>query len=220
MFEAPSLNLIETDPMTAIKLPYSSASLKPSTVPSTGADMSFYGSMGLSALSSVIGVIQGVSSIRAQSAYEQSISRTNAVIAGIQAKQARQAGDAEASRRNLQTAQIVSARRAAQGASGTDVASGSNALARLGDQEIGAMDELTIRNNAARAAWGYETEAIQDDYKGQFTRLSESTKVQQTILAGGLQAISGPLAIESNYLRWSRSTRGGTSDLPFPDMKT
>lgn len=176
-------------------------------------------SMGISAIGAIATGLESSSATKAQGDYEASISRTNAAIAGVQQRQALQIGDIEASRKNIQTESTVGSERAAQGASGIDVASGSSALIRASTEGVGAIDELTIRNNAARQAWGYQTEAIQDTYQGQFAKLTASAKSQQALLTSGLQAISGPLAIESNYLRWSRYMGGGAtgSGVPFPN---
>jgi hypothetical protein len=122
----------------------------------------------------------------------------------VQARQTLETGDIEAARENLKTQQTIGALRAQQGASGVDVASGSSAAVRAGVAGVGAIDELTIRNNAARQAWGYTTQAIQSTYQGQFAQLTAKAKAAQSLLAGGLQAISGPLAIEANYLRFAR----------------
>lgn len=184
-----------------------------------------YASMGLSAIGAITNALSESGATRAQGQYESSIADTNAAIAKIQQRQALQTGDVEASRQDLKTQETVGAERAAEGASGVDVASGSSALVRAGTAGVGAVDELTIRNNAARQAWGYQTESLQDSFQGQFAQLTSKAKSFQTLLSGGLQAISGPLAIESNYLRFKRymgvqgsdELEGGSVGLPFPN---
>lgn len=211
------LNLIDpVETMGESNLPpISSSPIPQSSAPSN----LMYSSMGLSAIGAIATAFESSKSIRAQGDYEASIARTNATIAGIQAKQAIQEGDVAASRKDMETQQTVGALRASQGASGVDVNVGSPAAARAGVAGVGAIDELTIRNNAARQAWGYQTEAIEDTYKGQFAQLTAKSQSDQSLLNGGLQAISGPLGIESNYLRWSRYMGGGSGGqaqrLPF-----
>lgn len=184
-----------------------------------------YASMGLSAIGAITNALSQSRAIRAQGEYESSIANTNARIATLQSKQAIETGNIETSRENLKTQSILGSVRATQGASGVDVASGSSALVRSGISGVGAIDELTIRNNAARQAWGYQTEAIQDTFQGKFAQLTAKAKSFQSLLSGGLQAISGPLAIESNYLRFQRylGVKGsqeleqGEAGLPFPN---
>jgi len=210
----PSLDLI--DPNNEFQ---SAASYQfpTSTPPKTNwAEGEMYGAMGVSALSALISGFSQSSAARAQGDIQASVARTNAAIARLQAKQTIEAGSAEASKINQRTAQTVGSLRAAQGASGIAVNSGSNALITNAVTGMGMQDELTIRNNAARRAWGFETQAIQDTYKGQFEQLTGNAAARQSLLTGGLKAISTPLAIESNYLRWSRS-QGGITSTPFPD---
>lgn len=186
-----------------------------------------YASMGLSAISAITNAFSQSAAIRAQGDYESSIAATNAKIADIQERQTLEQGDIEASRQNLKTQAIVGSARAAQGTSGVDVSSGSPALVRAGIAQVGAVDELTIRNNAARKAWGYQVESLQDNYQGQFAELTAKAKSFQTLLGGGLQAVSGPLAIESNYLGFKRymgvqgssEVEGGSAGLPFPNAQ-
>lgn len=185
-----------------------------------------YAGMALSAIGSVVNAFSQSAADKAQGGYESSIANTNAAIASVQARQTLETGDIEASRENLKTQQAIGSERAAQGASGVDVASGSSALTRIGTAGVGAIDELTIRNNAARQAWGYQTQALSDTYQGQFAELSATAKSQQSLLTGGLQAVSGPLAIESNYLRFARymgvggssEVNRGNAGVPFPNM--
>lgn len=178
-------------------------------------------SMVISSAGSIATLLGQVRSAKAQGDYEQSIARTNTKLAEFQGKQVLEEGDIEASRERLKAELTQGAQRAAQGASGTDVNAGSNVLTRLSTENIGAMDELTIRNNAARRAWGYHTEAIQDTYKGQFARLTADAQVHQSILTGGLKAIEGPTSIYANYLRFSRWMQGGSganTSVPFPEV--
>lgn len=219
--DAPSLNLIDTrDPYSMVGPdPIPLAPGTPTPVSHVAGAM--YASMGLSAISAITGAIMQSSAMRAAGDYQASIAATNAKIAGIQEKQALEAGDVEASRQNLKTQATIGAIKAAQGASGTDVASGSSAIVRSGVAGAGAIDELTIRNNAARRAWGFQTEALEDTFKGQFAQLTAKAQSTQSLITGGLQAISGPLGIESTYLRFARYMGGGGgSGVPFPNMST
>lgn len=185
-----------------------------------------YAGMGISAIGAITNAFSEAAADKAQGAYESTIANTNAEIAGVQARQTLETGDIEASRKELQTQGQVGAERAAQGASGVDVASGSSALVRGSTALAGGIDELTIRNNAARQAWGYQTQAIQSTFQGQFDQLTATSKSTQALLTGGLQAVSGPLSIESNYLRFARymgvggsaEVNSGNAPVPFPNM--
>lgn len=183
-------------------------------MPDIGSGVMF-SSMGLSSISAITNSLSQAGAIRAQGDYEDTISRTNATIARYQAQQTLEAGDIEASRQNIKTQAAVGTERAMQGGSGIDVASASSALTRLSTANAGAMDELTIRNNAARRAWGFQTEALQDTFAGKFAQMTAKNKAFQTVLTGGIQSIEAPLAIESNYLRFSRYGGSGAGGVPY-----
>jgi hypothetical protein len=178
-------------------------------------------SAGVSALGAIGNTFAQYGAVKAKGAYDQSVAETNAKISNLEARQAIEAGDIEASRMNLKTRATAGALKAVQAGSGTSVNSGSNALVRAGIKMAGAIDELTIRNNAARRAWGFKTQAITDTYAGQVSRMTASNLAQQTLLSGGLQAIESPMTIYANYMRWSRylGGTGGPGGQPF-DLST
>lgn len=216
----PDLNLIEPG-----VLPPGMPTPTPQAPASNPIASTLYAGMGISAIGAITNAISQSSAEKAQGAYESSIADTNAEIAGVQERQTLEKGDIDASREDLKNQQVVGAERAAQGASGVDVASGSSALVRAGTAGIGAVDELQIRNNAARQAWGYQTQALQDTYQGKFAQLTSSAQSTQSLLSGGLAAVSGPLAIESNYLRFARymgvggsqEVNSGNAGKPYPN---
>ena len=176
-----------------------------------------YASMGLSAIGAVLSGFEQSNAYKAQGVVEASIAATNAKISDLQSSEVLEQGNIAASRVDRRATQDQASILARQGASGTDVGSGSNALVRNAVKSNAVDDELTIRNNAQRQAWGYKMQATADAYRGQFAQLTAKAESEQTLLNSGLKAISGPLSIESNYLRWSRGM-GGNSSVPFPGV--
>lgn len=177
------------------------------------------GSMAASVFSDIGSTFSSVNAIKAQGSYMRSVASANASIANLRANQTLAAGDQAASRKNLETQAEAGAARAQGGASGVDVNSGSSAMTQTNIRTVGAMDEATIRNNAARAAWGYQTEAISDTYQGKFAELSASSKEEQTIATGGLSAISNPLSMYSQSALWQYRYGGkGTAGKTFPNL--
>lgn len=217
MFEAPSppdLNLIS--PIESGY--YNSPNYSPESISyggSTPSNSLMYSAMGASFIGAITNGLLEAKAVRALGDYQSSIARTNATIAGVQERQAIETGNVVASRKSLETQATVGAVRAVQGASGVDVSTGSAAAVRTGIAGAGATDVLTIKNNAARQAWGFQTEALEDTYKGQFAQLTAKSKANQSLLNGGLEAIQGPLNIQANYLRYAR-WMGGSSAIPFP----
>lgn len=211
------LNLINPSDVYGSASTYNSPNFNPNPTPSSGGGGLIYSSMGLSSIGAIISGFQQANAYKAQGEYESTVANTNAKIAQLQEKETLDAGNVEASRQDLKTRQDVGSILASQGASGVDVRSGSSALVRNSVGAVGNQDELTIRSNAQRQAFGYKVQATEDDYRGQFAQLTAKAESEQTLLSGGLKAISGPLSIYSNYLRWSRGL-GGNSSLPFPDV--
>ena len=90
-------------------------------------------------------------------------------------------------------------------------------MTRIGATTAGQIDEATIRNNAARAAWGYQTQGIQDTYAAQFARMTATAKTTQALATGGLSAISGPMAMASQAALWQfRYGMKGQPGQPYP----
>lgn len=174
-------------------------------------------SMATSAVSSIATGFENAAAIKAQGNYQTSVANVNSAIAKLRASQTIQAGDIVAARKKSQTRQEVGAFRAAAGGSGIDVNVGSPATVQSSVQTAGDMDVLTIKNNAARAAWGYRTQEIQDSFEGQFSQLTAKSKATQSVITGGLSAISNPLAMASQAALWRyRYGLKGTSGVPYP----
>lgn len=116
----------------------------------------------MATLSAVSGLVGGVGAYQASSAQKASanaqaqIARNNAQVGQWQAQDALKRGDEAVSNANRKTDQILGTQRAAMASNGLDLSTGSTANILEDSQVFGAIDAATIRNNAARAAWGYE----------------------------------------------------------------
>lgn len=142
------------------------------------------------ALGSLIGAsaIGGaVNSVR-RGRYEQSVANTNAALAEMQADDAERRGGLAALRHQGETRTLIGAQRAAGAASGVDLSSGSIADLQAEAAFLGELDALTIRNNAAREAWGYRAEAAGLRDAGRAARQAGEFGAYQSLLAGGITA--------------------------------
>jgi hypothetical protein len=119
------------------------------------------------------------------------------------------------------TAFNVANAKVAQAASGIDVNSGSAAATRSSMTSLGQTDQATIRTNAARRAYGFETEAAGKDSEA----IMDETASVNAKKSGTLNAISSILgtasSVSSKWLQGSQagigSSRGGI-DLYGPDF--
>lgn len=94
----------------------------------------------------------------------------NAKLASAQAADAIARGDVDANGVIRQGKIVGGAQAAAYGASGLDTSQGSPAAVMANDRALSALDAITIKNNAAREAWGYSTEAAGYTAQGQWAR--------------------------------------------------
>lgn len=83
----------------------------------------------------------------------------NAQLAEGAAVDAQRRGDLEAAKVRSAATQFRSEQQVAATASGLDPTSSSIQATMEGTQQLAQVDILTAENNAARAAWGYETKA-------------------------------------------------------------
>lgn len=92
---------------------------------------------------------------------QASIAEKNAAIAERAAQDAIERGKVAENEQRQKVRQLQGEQKAAMAAAGADVQSGSN-LDTLSDTAmVGEFDALTIRNNAAREAYGYRTQSAQ-----------------------------------------------------------
>lgn len=117
--------------------------------------------------------LQGVQQWRAGSAAKQAgiatreaaeseaqLSDFNASVADAQAQDAVQRGQDEESRYRTGVRDLIGSQRAGYAASGVAVEFGSAVDVQADAAFLGELDALTIRNNAAREAWGMKVQAV------------------------------------------------------------
>lgn len=127
-------------------------------------------------------------SLRAQGSYQRTIGNLNASIANRQAEESIEVGRSAAAESHRKTSKTVGSQRAALAASGLDINDGSAADLVESTKEIGAVEEMNIRTNAWRQAWGYRTEAINAAAEGDMKNIAARGAANQTLIAGGMHA--------------------------------
>lgn len=129
----------------------------------------------------------------AEADYRRSQLELNRQMADIQAKDAIARGDREAEALRARTKKLIGSQRAALAAQGIEVGSGSALDVQADTAALGAVDELTIRNNAWREAFGYRTQALGFGSQGALAALAARNQQRQTILTGGLNFATGAI---------------------------
>jgi hypothetical protein len=141
--------------------------------------------------------------------YQAQVSANNAIIATQNAQQATAAGEAQVTQQQLKTAATVGAIKTNQAASGLDVNSGSNLDIQSSAKELGELDALTIRNGAARQAYGYEVQSVSDVNQGQLQQSEAGQDLTAGTIKAGSSILGGASSASSDYGKYLQSV-GGT----------
>jgi len=122
-----------------------------------------------------------------QGKIDEATGETNRRLSEAQANDALLRGSIEESRYRRQIAQVVGGQKAAFGKG--NVAVSGTALNLLSDTaQVGEEDAQTIRNNAAREAWGYRNQANEASRWGANQRTNSYGAAGRTLLTAGSQA--------------------------------
>lgn len=117
-----------------------------------------------------------------------------------------QVGEDTAARYGIKAAATQGTTKAVAGASGIDVSSGSKAAVVKSEQKVAAMDMATIRNNAARRAYGYEVEAAAEEQQAGLYRMAGTNARAASKFDVASSLISGATSVAS---KWYQASSGG-----------
>lgn len=116
----------------------------------------------------------------------------NASIAEQQATDALSRGQVDEERFRQGVRALIGSQRAGFASQGVDVGSGSALATQADASYLGELDALTIRNNAAREAWGYKVQAQDARMGGQYQAQAANAQAVSTVV-GGVGAVGGML---------------------------
>lgn len=162
-------------------------------------------SIGMQAL----GSIQQGNAAASSANYNARIQENNAKIAEQNSRFAAEQGAANAGVEQQKTRAQVGAIKAAQAANGVDVNSGSSVDVRSSAASLGMLNAITIRSNAARHAYGYQTEAASD--RGQAALDRQQAKYAKTAgYVGAASSLIGGAAKGSQSGTWDDYLSGSS----------
>lgn len=163
-----------------------------------------------------LSAIGSYNSMEAQSknaAYQAQVAANNAKTAMQNAAMETQSGEIEAANQGLKTRAAVGQTLARQGASGVNVNVGSAPKVRAAESELGVLDALTIRSNAAKKAYGYEVAATSDTAEsGLLTAESEQASEAAPVMALG-SFLSSASSVGGAYGKYSLGAPSGGTDV-------
>lgn len=137
-------------------------------------------------LSNVLGAVGSYE----QGKYLDKVSKVNAGISMRASRDALKRGYIEADEQRQETRQVIGAQRAAFAANGIDVNDGSAAIVQDDTAALGELDALTLMNNAAREAYGYRVQAMDQRQQGKLAKYQGKMDAIGSILGGVEKAYS------------------------------
>lgn len=121
------------------------------------------------------------------------IAENNSRLAADQAKDAQAMGDRESEQQMWRTRAMLGTQRASIAANGIDSQIGTPAEILGETAMFGEIDQQTIRNNAARQAWGFNAQSLDYRNKGKLTKWSSGQQANATLLSS-LASTAGSFA--------------------------
>lgn len=134
--------------------------------------------------------------------FQAAIARRNAEIASQNASYATQAGEIATYNQQLKTRAIVGQTKAAQAASGIDVNTGSAKAVQESEKLLGRLDAMTIRSEAARAAYGYQTRAAVDSARAKMYRRAGAQARIGGVLDAGATLLESASSSRRQHQQW------------------
>lgn len=123
------------------------------------------------------------------SRYQRAIAESNAKIAAYKIKDAVDRGDMASSEYLKKAGQVRSSQKVSLAAQGISVENGS-AYDTLSDTDFYAnLGAIQIRNNAAREAFGYKIESINNTAQASLSSIATDRQGAQSLLTGGLNSL-------------------------------
>jgi hypothetical protein len=158
------------------------------------------------------GAVESGNAQKSAADYQSQVAANNATIANQNALAATAAGNAQAEQAKLKNQQVVGAMMAGQASSGIDVGSGSALDTRKSQTEIGELNVETIRNNAARQAYGYRTQSMSDTAQAGLDTAQGQAAQNAGDIGGVSSILSGAASAGGKYASFQQ-TAGNAPNL-------
>lgn len=149
---------------------------------------------GMQAVTAVVGAVGDVLGGQSQASaakYNAAVAQMNKKAALTNATMVGEAGSEQAAIQSQKTRAEVGGIKANQAAGGVSVNSGSAVDTRVSAQELGKLDALTIRSNAAKEAYGYQTQAASFEAESQLDKAEASHDLEAGWIKGAGTLLGG-----------------------------
>lgn len=166
-------------------------------------------SLGAAAAGGGVGALGALTGANASSAayrYQAGIAGMNATIAENNAQYATKVGEAKAQISGMQTRAQIGTTKAIQSGSNLNVNTGSAVDVRASEADIGELNEMTIRSNAAKEAYNFRTQEAGDIAQSRL----DVAAADNAKKAGTIGAISSLLGAASSVSsKWAAFSKQG-----------
>lgn len=174
---------------------------------------------GAKALFDVIGGVKEAEAQREQAKYQKHMADLNAKLAEDQGKEAIQAGDLEANALARKADQVKGAQRVGYAGQGVDVNTGVAAEMQADTEALSQIDQVTIKTNAWRQAWGYKVEALNSRSRGEFSRIAGEKAANNTLMTAGIRGL-GDVIQGASYIPKGGGGGGGATSPWYGPKRT
>lgn len=168
--------------------------------------------LGTSLLGGVTGAVGAYTQGKAAAAsakYNAAVASDNALQAKSNSVLAAQSGEAQAGIQEQKTRANVGSILANQGASNIDVNSGSNVDVRSSASELGELNALTVKSNAAREAYGYQVQGVGFQNQGALDKAEASNDTSAGTINAASTFLGGAGSAAGNYAKYQLSSGFG-----------
>lgn len=161
-----------------------------------------------------LGAIKQGQAEKSSAEYNAQIAANNAKLATQNAGFAAKEGEAQAEASSLKTRAQVGGIVANQGAAGVDVNTGSAVDVRSSAAQLGELSALDIRSNAARQAYGYQTESTGSTAQSQLDKMQGANAGPAGSINAGATLLGGLGSASTNYTGFlNKNGFGASSDI-------
>lgn len=173
-----------------------SGSIAASTLAEVGIGLAAVGTA-----TSVAGQLQSASAQKASADYQSKVAIGNQTIATQNADFAAAEGEQQAAVQEQKTRAQEGSILAGQASSGVDVNSATDKAVRASESELGALDANTIKSNAIRQAYGFETQATNFGNSASADTATAGNDQTSGFFGGASGLLSGAGSAGQNYAK-------------------
>lgn len=147
----------------------------------------------------VPGILSGVGGLT-QGNYMAAVAQNNAALSRLNAQSAVEAGQYNASVAKMRGSEVAAQAEAAQGANNIDVNVGSAVASREATQRMSAIDAAMIQYNAARQAYGFDTQANTESTQASLDKMAGANALLTGLAKAGGAAATGAAAFPTSVM--------------------